>query len=68
MISVPPGTVLISEALTSSPILAGDRSVPEETVGEAAAHATTGEAAGGDGFDFGVDPTLDPELAMVRVL
>jgi 26S proteasome regulatory subunit N10 len=63
MISVPPGTVLISEALTSSPILAGDRGAPEETMGEAA--GPVGEGTGGGAFDFYVDPALDPELAMV---
>jgi 26S proteasome regulatory subunit N10 len=64
MISVPPGSHLLSDALLSSPILAGDRGIPEEAMGDAAA-GTSGEAAGGDGYEFGVDPTLDPELAMV---
>ena len=46
----------------SSPILAGDRGIPEELLAE------TGGAAPGaaGGFEFGVDPSLDPELAMVR--
>ena len=47
----------------SSPVLAGDRGIPEELLAE------TGGAGGGaaaGGFEFGVDPSLDPELAMVR--
>ena len=46
----------------SSTILAGDRGIPEEVLAESGA-AANGPAAGG--FEFGVDPSLDPELAMV---
>ncbi|KIY47817.1 hypothetical protein FISHEDRAFT_44702 [Fistulina hepatica ATCC 64428] len=63
-IAVPPGTHLLSDALISSPILASDRSsgIPEELI-------PGGQGAGGSGsaandFEFGVDPSLDPELAM----
>ena len=45
----------------TSPILAGDRGIPEEAMGDAA-----GPSGGAGGFEFGVDPSLDPELAMVR--
>ena len=44
----------------TSPILAGDRGIPEEAMGDPSA------AAPGANFEFGVDPSLDPELAMVR--
>lgn len=46
--------------ILSSPILAGDRGIPEEAMGDAGA-----PGAGADAFEFGVDPSLDPELAMV---
>lgn len=66
---VPPGTHLISEVLIQSPILAGDRnaSIPAELMsGGAGASGASDSGAGGTGFEFGVDPSLDPELAMVR--
>ena len=49
--------------LLNSPILAGDRGLPEELMGDAAGSSG---GAGAGGFEFGVDPSLDPELAMVR--
>ena len=61
-LSVPPGAHLLSDALLTSPILAGDRGIPEEAMGDAGAPS----GAGAGGFEFGVDPSLDPELAMVR--
>lgn len=72
LVSVPPGPHLLSDMLISSPILAGDRGmgIPDEAMGDAGvgagpsgAGAATGAA--GAGFEFGVDPSLDPELAMV---
>jgi 26S proteasome regulatory subunit N10 len=62
LISVPPGSHLISEALISSPILSGDRGIPEEAMGDAGPAAASGSGTGD--FEFGVDPSLDPELAM----
>ena len=47
--------------ILSSPILADDRGIPEEAMGDAGA-----PGAGAGAFEFGVDPSLDPELAMVR--
>ncbi|KAH9916780.1 uncharacterized protein B0H18DRAFT_958669 [Fomitopsis serialis] len=58
LITVPPGPHLLSDMVLTSPILAGDRGIPEEAMGDA-----TGPAAGAS-FEFGVDPSLDPELAM----
>src|SRR4051794_12881650 len=71
LISVPPGTRLLSEVLLSSPILAGDRGIPEEAMGDVGASgsgvgAGAGAARGASDFEFGVDPSLDPELAMVN--
>lgn len=56
---------MISDTLISSPILAGDRSIPEELMADAGGSGA-GTGGGGGGFEFGVDPSLDPELAMVR--
>jgi 26S proteasome regulatory subunit N10 len=65
LVNVPPTSRLLSEALIDSPILSGDRAagIPAELV-------PGNEGASGQGdnsqFEFGVDPSLDPELAMVR--
>ncbi|CAG8675446.1 10465_t:CDS:2, partial [Funneliformis caledonium] len=53
LVSIPPGPHILSEILISSPIIAGEDGVP------------AGFAAGGGGnFEFGVDPYLEPELAL----
>ncbi|KAI0719216.1 hypothetical protein C8Q72DRAFT_864315 [Fomitopsis betulina] len=57
-ITIPPGPHLLSDMVLTSPILAGDRGIPEEAMGDAPG------AAPGANFEFGVDPSLDPELAM----
>ncbi len=54
---IPPGPGLLSDQLVTSPILSGDGSAG--AVGEGAA-----EGGGGAGFEFGVDPSMDPELAL----
>ena len=57
---IPPGPSLISDHILSTPILAGEgilrRGGDDGATG-------TGETGGG-GFDFGVDPGADPELAL----
>ncbi|TFK88062.1 hypothetical protein K466DRAFT_662577 [Polyporus arcularius HHB13444] len=58
-LSVPPGAHLLSDMVLTSPILAGDRGIPEEAMGDAG-----GPSGATGGFEFGVDPSLDPELAM----
>ncbi|KAH7101118.1 hypothetical protein BKA62DRAFT_704314 [Auriculariales sp. MPI-PUGE-AT-0066] len=62
LVTVAPGPRLISDAVISSPILAGDTGIPEELMGDAGG-AGPSSGAGND-FEFGVDPSLDPELAM----
>ena len=59
-----PGSHLLSDALISSPILSADRSgsIPEELGGTAPSAAGPSTS---NNFEFGVDPSLDPELAMV---
>lgn len=58
---VPPGPNLLSDSIVASPILAG------EGGGAAPNGAGAGSdgGAGGENFEFGVDPNLDPELALV---
>lgn len=51
LVTVPPGPHL-SDALISSPVIQG-----EDGAG--------GTGLGGSGFEFGVDPNEDPELALV---
>lgn len=56
---IPPGPGLLSDQLVTSPILNGD--------GTSGAAGMGGSADGGDGaqsFDFGIDPSVDPELAL----
>ncbi|KAI0069284.1 hypothetical protein BV25DRAFT_1874947 [Artomyces pyxidatus] len=61
-IAVAPGPHILSDALISSAILAADRGIPDEAMGDLGGDAPA-PAAGGN-FEFGVDPSLDPELAM----
>lgn len=69
LVSIPPGSHLLSDVLISSPILAGDRGmgIPDEAMGDAGAGGSGIAGGAGGGFEFGVDPSLDPELAMVHV-
>jgi 26S proteasome regulatory subunit N10 len=62
-IAVPPGQILLSDALLSSAVLAADRGLPDELMGEAGPPGQ-GEGSAAGQFEFGVDPSLDPELAM----
>lgn len=60
--TIPPGPDILSDILLASPILRED--IPGGGV-------AAGEASGSDAvavsnnFEFGIDPSLDPELAMV---
>jgi len=62
-IAVPPGQLLLSDALLSSAVLAADRGLPDELMGDAGPSGQ-GEGGAANQFEFGVDPSLDPELAM----
>ncbi|KAJ7663019.1 hypothetical protein B0H17DRAFT_1092928 [Mycena rosella] len=67
IVSAPPGNLLLSDVLISSPILAGDRmaSIPDDLVPGGAGDGAAASGSGGNAaFEFGVDPSLDPELAM----
>ncbi|KAI3816140.1 hypothetical protein L1987_15830 [Smallanthus sonchifolius] len=57
IVHVPAGSSALSDVLLSTPIFTGD--------GEGGSGFAAAAAAGGvSGFDFGVDPNLDPELAL----
>lgn len=60
---VHPGPNLLSDIIVGSPILAGETG---GMGGRAAASGGEGGAAGetGGSFEFGVDPSMDPELAL----
>ncbi|KAI9798949.1 MAG: hypothetical protein M1833_004302 [Piccolia ochrophora] len=62
LVIIPPGPNLLSDALVASPILGGDGMPGGATAG--ASGAEEGEAGGANGFEFGVDPSMDPELAL----
>ncbi|KII96128.1 hypothetical protein PLICRDRAFT_151249 [Plicaturopsis crispa FD-325 SS-3] len=64
LVSVPPGAHLLSDVIISSPILAGDRGIPEEAMGDAGPSGSGSGGAAGNNYEFGIDPSLDPELAM----
>ncbi|KAI9876575.1 MAG: hypothetical protein M1830_006189 [Pleopsidium flavum] len=57
---IPPGPNLLSDHLVTTPILGGDGAGARAGEGEG---GETGETGGG-GFEFGVDPSTDPELAL----
>ncbi|XP_072957367.1 26S proteasome non-ATPase regulatory subunit 4 homolog isoform X1 [Typha angustifolia] len=60
IVHVPPGPNALSDVLISTPIFTGDGDG-----GSGFAAAAAAAAAGGmTGFDFGVDPNIDPELAL----
>jgi 26S proteasome regulatory subunit N10 len=58
---VPPGPNLLSDTIVASPILAGETG----GMGGGSAGGEGGApASGGGDFEFGVDPSMDPELAL----
>lgn len=58
---IQPSSNLLSDSLVTTPILGGDGST-----GGAGAAGAGGEGGdtGGNAFEFGVDPSVDPELAL----
>lgn len=57
---IPPGPSLLSDQIIASPILSGDGVAPRG--GENGVDG--GGESGAGGFEFGVDPSTDPELAL----
>lgn len=62
---IPPGPNLLSDSIVATPILAGD-GIGGMGVGGSRGGAGGGDAGGDDaaGFEFGIDPNADPELAL----
>lgn len=61
IVHIPPSQNILSDVLISTPIFTGE----EGGSGFAAAAAAAAATAGGmSGFEFGVDPNVDPELAL----
>lgn len=58
---IPPGPNLLSDALVSTPILQGEGVTSVPGGGDSGGG---GADAGSSGFEFGVDPSTDPELAL----
>ena len=56
---MPAGPQLLSDIILTSPVL-------QEEGGDSGA-GPSGSGGGGNQFEFGVDPSMDPELAMVSV-
>jgi len=65
-LAVPPGPHLLSSVVLNSPVLASDRGIPDELTAVPGGGVGAPSGGGTSQFEFGVDPTLDPELAMVR--
>ncbi|CAO3615553.1 unnamed protein product [Cunninghamella blakesleeana] len=52
LVSIPPGPHILSDSLMSTPIISGEDGAPGNF------------SSGGGDFEFGIDPNLDPELAL----
>lgn len=68
-VAVPPDPRrLLSDAVLSSSVLAADRGLRDEAMADIT-NSGAGPSGGAGGLDdLGVDPNLDPELAMVSLL
>lgn len=62
LVTIPPG-VILSDVLLSTPVFTGADGEGGSAFAASAA-AGAGGSGGGGGFEFGVDPNLDPELAL----
>lgn len=59
--TIPPSANLLSDSLIATPLLGGDGT---SGAGGAGGSGGEGGASGGNDFEFGVDPSVDPELAL----
>ena len=57
LVTIPPGAYLLSDMLLSSPILMGEDGAPPPGI-------AAGMGGDSSGYEFGIDPNLDPELAL----
>lgn len=60
--TVPPSANLLSDSLITTPILGGDGT--SNAGGGGASGEGGASGGGGNDFEFGVDPSVDPELAL----
>jgi len=60
--TIPPSANLLSDSLISTPLLGGDGT--SNAGGAGGSGGEGGGASGGNDFEFGVDPSVDPELAL----
>ena len=58
---IQPSSNLLSDSLVTTPILGGDGSSGGAAGGDS---GDAGDNAGGNDFPFGIDPSVDPELAL----
>ena len=58
---IPPGPNLLSDSIITTPILAGEGMGGNPGMGSGGGE---GGQTGGNDFEFGVDPSMDPELAI----
>ncbi|EUC35999.1 hypothetical protein COCVIDRAFT_41075 [Bipolaris victoriae FI3] len=59
---IPPSANLLSDSLITTPIVGGEGA--SNAGGEGGSGGGGGGASGGNDFEFGVDPSVDPELAL----
>ena len=57
LVTISPGAYLLSDVLLSSPILMGEDGAPPPGI-------VSGIGGDASAFEFGIDPSLDPELAL----
>ncbi|KAH8893710.1 vWA-like protein [Thozetella sp. PMI_491] len=60
MVVIPPSSKLLSEQLIATPILLGEQAGPGGDVGDVGGGSSTAN----NDFEFGIDPSVDPELAL----
>lgn len=59
---IPPSANLLSDSLITTPIVGGEGA--SNAGGDGGSGGGGGGASGGNDFEFGVDPSVDPELAL----
>ena len=62
-----PAGRMLGDAVVASPILAGEGAAADVAAAMDGVAGEGGAAAAGNQFEFGVDPSMDPELAMVNI-
>ncbi|CAN9300695.1 unnamed protein product [Alternaria alternata] len=60
--TIPPSANLLSDSLITTPIVGGEGA--SNTGGDSGSGGGGGGPSGGNDFEFGIDPSIDPELAL----